>query len=93
MSFSADLSCPDAGLTIRNFPIDLGGPISLSNGAFGGTFSGSSSDGSVNLSGSLSGSFDPSTAAGSGTLQVDLTVNDPSGNLNCSSGQVTWTAN
>lgn len=93
MSFSADLSCPDAGVTIRDVPIQLGGAIPLSNGSFNGTFSGTSSDGTVQISGSLSGAFDPSTAAGSGTLQVDLTVNDSSGNLSCSSGSVTWTAN
>jgi hypothetical protein len=91
MSFSADLTCPNQSAIVRDFPVQLDGSNSLTNGAFSGTFSGSSSDGNVQVSGSLAGSFDPSTGAGSGTLQVDLTVNDPS--LQCSSGQVTWTAN
>ena len=91
MSFSADLTCPNQSAIVRDFPVQLDGSNSLTNGAFSGTFSGSSSDGNLQVSGSLAGSFDPSTGAGSGTLQVDLTVNDPS--LQCSSGQVTWTAN
>ena len=91
MSFSADLTCPNQSALVRDFPVQLEGSNSLTNGAFSGTFSGSSSDGNLQVSGSLAGSFDPSTGAGSGTLQVDLTVNDPS--LQCSSGQVTWTAN
>ncbi len=94
LTFTADLTCTELpGVTVRDFPLDFGGPITVNaDRSFGGPVSGSSSDGSVTLSGTFAGSFDAATGAGSGSFSIDLTINDPSGALHCSSGQVTWNA-
>ena len=56
---------------------------------WGGTFSGG--DDRFSNTGSIHGSFDPAGHA-SGTLQVDGVLHTDSGDFNCSSKPVTWTA-
>jgi hypothetical protein len=90
LSVTTDLQCSEVPVVLRDFPITLPGPITVNpDRTFGGSFSGGDSE--LSVSGSLQGSFDP-TGNGTGTLKVDITVNTDSGQVHCSSGNVTWTA-
>ena len=91
VSSSADLTCREAPIVLRNFPIDLEGFAALTaDWRFTIAVSDTDSDGDT-----ISISFNGALAVGgpaSGTLRVDLLVKTSAGPVNCSSGDVSWTA-
>jgi hypothetical protein len=90
VSFATDLQCSEIPAIVRNFPVTLPGPITVTPGrTFAGSFSGGDAD--ISVSGSLQATFDPD-GKGTGTLNVDITVNTDGGPVHCSSGNVTWNA-
>ncbi len=85
-----DLDCKEVRLTFANERIDL--PVSISLGPdwrFSFTDSFADSDGSfaVRFDGGLS-----VAGPASGTLRVDLKVNVPGGVVNCTTGEISWSA-
>ncbi len=93
LTFSVILICqgPQGVGIVPNFGISFGAdPLALdASKNWGGTFSGSYAAFSGNVS--IHGSFDAAGHA-SGTLQVDGVLHTGSGDLNCSSRSVTWSA-
>jgi hypothetical protein len=91
LTFSVLLICQGAsGTAIVQYRISITGTWLLDQGKnWGGTagVSGGGIDGNV----SISGSFDPSAHA-AGSLKFDGVLHDPSGDLNCSSKSLTWSA-
>ena len=88
---SADLTCREAPIVLRNFPLELEGFAALTaDWRFTIAVSDTDSDGdtiSINFNGILAVG-----GPASGTLRVDLLVNTSAGPVNCSSGDVSWTA-
>ena len=90
LTFAVSLECqgPDGSGFIPNVGISFSDSWALDSAKhWGDTFS--LSGGPTSGSGSISGSFD-ATGHASGVLHVDLTIGN--GVLNCSSKDVTWTA-
>jgi Calx-beta domain/RTX calcium-binding nonapeptide repeat (4 copies) len=91
LSFSVSLTCTGAAGTgvVPDVPISFGpDPWTLDPSKnWGGTFS--SSDGVA--TGSIQGSFDAAGHA-SGTLQLNAVLHADEGDFNCSTGNVSWTA-
>ena len=93
LTFGVILTCqgPQGFAIVPNLRISFGAdPWTLdANKNWGGTFSGS--DDRFSSNGSINGSFDAAGHA-SGTFQVDGVLHTDSGDLNCSSKPLTWSA-
>jgi hypothetical protein len=91
VSAFADLTCQEAPIVLRNFPIDLEGFAELSaDWRFTIAVSDTDSDGDT-ISIAFNGVLGVSGPA-SGMLRVDIMVNTSAGPVHCSSGDVSWTA-
>jgi hypothetical protein len=90
ITMNVDINCKEVPLTFASERFDLAVPVQVGpDGRFG--FTGTDSD----ADGSITGRFDGGLAVSgqsSGTLRFDIKVNVPGGIVNCSTGEVTWTA-
>ena len=90
VGMTVDLNCKEIPITFANERFDL--PISIPLGpdwSFSFADSASDSDGSISIK--FAGRLAP-TGSANGTLRIDLAVNVTGGTVNCSTGDITWSA-
>jgi hypothetical protein len=90
VTMNVDLNCKEVRMTFADERFDLSGAVPV---AADGRFSFSATD--SDAEGSITGRFDGALVVNgpaSGTLRFDLKVNVPGGIVNCSTGEITWTA-
>jgi hypothetical protein len=90
ISINIDISCPSIGYTDPNERLDLPMTLPLSPDwkfHYADSYSDSDASISIRLDGALS-----ATGAATGSFRLDLGVNTEIGVVQCSTGDVTWTA-
>lgn len=91
LSMVLDLNCVEVPVTLADLPLDLPGRVAPIAGdwSFSVNISDSDADASINIS--FSGKLSmPGNA--SGTVRIDLALNTGAGVVNCSTGNLNWTA-
>jgi hypothetical protein len=91
LNFQVDVQCAEIDFRETNVPIDFGSAQIPLSPTFGFNVSGSDNNSDAAVSFSVTGSLSVGGSA-SGTARVDFAVHTPYGDVHCSTGDLTWSA-